>query len=385
MSNSYSQKRASTSATESANAPLRVSSCCWRANPITWRRSSCSATHTQAQKTRRAPWKSGRVPRTLAIAAGDATRVATLRSRIEVIDSAAAAALPAPVAPPRAAAAATMLFEAPAPAEADDAAGDAGSPDEIEIDIDAAEFGDAAEESAADEPGTFGADIEEVAGAPPSDEESAESDAAPGDVEIEIDADAFVQALAAGAADAAVDEPVAIESTSFEATEPAGETSPLDEPEIPDHFEVAQSASEAEAESFEAPAPLAVQEEPGPEAQPEPEPELEEAPELELEREAPLALELQPQAETPPAPQPGASAAPVSAAAVRSRRVLRHELGGDHRGAGGGGVLLRAGTARRSRVDLSARRAARAEPPRCAAAARRDRGGARAGCGDLGG
>jgi tetratricopeptide (TPR) repeat protein len=240
-----------------------------------------------------------------AIAAGDATRVATLRSRIAGIDAAAAAALPAPVAAPRAAAAATILFEATAPAEADaDAAvidadaGDSESVDEIEIDIDAAEFGDAAEESAADEGETLGSDVEEEVVAPPSDvasaEPDAESHAEPSQVEIEIDA--------------AADEPVALESASFELAQPAGETLPLEEPEIPDHFEIAAGASEAEAEPFEEPAPVALQEEP------EPEPELEEVAERELEPEAPLALELQPQAEASPAPQTEDRAAPVSAA-----------------------------------------------------------------------
>jgi tetratricopeptide (TPR) repeat protein len=240
-----------------------------------------------------------------AIAAGDATRVATLRSRIAGIDAAAAAALPAPVAAPRAAAAATILFEATAPAEADAdaavidaAAGDSESVDEIEIDIDAAEFGDAAEESAAGEGETLGSDVEELVVAPLSDvasaEPDAESHAESSQVEIEIDA--------------AADEPVALESASFELAQPAGETLPLEEPEIPDHFEIAAGASEAEAEPFEEPAPVALQEEP------EPEPELEEVAERELEPEAPLALELQPQAEASPAPQTEDRAASVSAA-----------------------------------------------------------------------
>jgi pilus assembly protein FimV len=262
-----------------------------------------------------------------AIAAGDATRVATLRSRIEVIDAAAAAALPAPAAPPRAAAAATMLFEVPAPVGADgDAASAADSAllDDIEIDIDAAEFGDAHEESAADENEAFGADLEEAAVSAPSDADShADSHADSNQVEIEIDANAFIETLSESGVDAAADEPVAIESTSFAATEPAGETSPLEEPEIPDHFEVATGASQAEAEAFEAPAPLALQEEP------EPEPELEEAPELELEPEAPLALDLQPQAESSPAPQaedlltqaPAAASAPGESSSTTSAEI----------------------------------------------------------------
>ncbi len=238
-----------------------------------------------------------------AIAAGDATRVATLRGRIEVIDAAAAAALPAPAEPPRASAAATMLFEAPAAPEADAAADDSGSPDEIEIDIDAAEFGDATDESAADETGTFGADIEEVSGVPQGDVETAEADAAAGDVEIEIDADAFIQTLDEGGVDAAAEEPVAIESESLAAIEPAGDTAPLDEPEIPGHFEVAPARDDAAVEPFEAPAPFAVGA------------EHDEAPELEVASEAPLALEVHPQPEAPAAPEPEAAAAQVPAAA----------------------------------------------------------------------
>jgi len=247
-----------------------------------------------------------------AIAAGDATRVAALRSRIEAIDAAAAAALPAPVEPPRAAAAATMLFEAPAqPAAAGDA--DAGDPeplDDIEIDIDDATFDDTEEASSDAEEATHGADWEEVEESPPSDvEPDADADADSSQVEIEIDAHALIRTLGESAASAAAEEPVGFEATSFAATEPARETSPLEESEIPDHFEVASETNETDAEPFEAPAPIALQEEP------EPEPDLEEAPELALEPDAPLAPELPPQAEPSPAPQAEDRAAPVSAAA----------------------------------------------------------------------
>ncbi len=253
-----------------------------------------------------------------AVAAGDATRVVALRSRIEGIDAAAAAALPAPVEPPRADAAATMFFEAPAPpvAVGDAGAGDdsESSLDDIEIDIDDAAFDDTEEASDADEEATHGADLEEEAVSPPGDVESdAGLHADSGQVEIEIDANAFIQTLAESAASDAAEDPVGFEATSFAATEHAGDTSPLDEPAIPDHFEVAPETSETDAGPIEAPAPIAFQEEPEPER--ESEPDLEEAPELALEPGAPRALDLPPQAEPSPAPAAEDRAAPASAAA----------------------------------------------------------------------
>jgi tetratricopeptide (TPR) repeat protein len=226
-----------------------------------------------------------------------------------------------------------MLFEAPAPVAPveDGDAGDAGSLDDIEIDIDAAEFGDADEASSAETDAALGADLGDVAVSPPGDVESsagfdadshadsdvdanadANGESSPSDVnEVEIDATAFADALGDSAADTGAEQHVAIESTSFAAAEPAVETPALEEPEIPDHFELASDTREAEPESFEAPAPIALQEEP----EPEPEPELEAPPELEIESEAPRALEPQPQVEVSAAAQAGESVASAPAAA----------------------------------------------------------------------
>jgi tetratricopeptide (TPR) repeat protein len=217
-----------------------------------------------------------------AAAMGDATRVATLRSRIEAIDASAAAALPDPVVPPRSAATATMLFEAPAPAEAETDAGieadadDSESLEDIEIDIEAAEFGDPTEEPSATETEIETTDIDVAAIAPP---ESAA--ASTESTDLEIDADAFADMPGEGDGDSVADGSAEFAPTHFEAAETPGETSPLEEPEVPDSFEVADGASEAVAEPFVEPAPVALQQQTEPEAEPVPELELPE--ELELE------------------------------------------------------------------------------------------------------
>jgi tetratricopeptide (TPR) repeat protein len=263
-----------------------------------------------------------------AAAIGDATRVATLRSRIEAIDASAAAALPDPVVLPRAAAAATMLFEAPAPAGADTDAGieadadDSESLEDIDIEIDAAEFGDPTEEPSATE--TIDADVAAIA--PP---ESAAASTESSDVEIEIDANAFVEMPGEGDGDSVADESAESEPTHFEVAETAGETSPFEEPEVSDSLEVAEATSEAVAEPFVPPAPIALQQQPEPEPAAVPEIELSEELEIELapERqpepelqpepapEAPLALGFEVPADAAPAPQPEEQHAPVPTAA----------------------------------------------------------------------
>jgi tetratricopeptide (TPR) repeat protein len=248
-----------------------------------------------------------------AAAIGDATRVATLRSRIEAIDVSAAAALPDPVVPPKAAAAATMLFESPTPAAADTDAGieadavDSESLEDIEIDIDAAEFGDPTEEPSVTEATTIDADV--VAVAPP---ESAAAIAESSDVEIEIDADAFVDMPGEADGDPLAEESAQSEPAHFEAAVTPDETSPFEEPEVPDNFEVAEAPSEAVAEPFVELAPIALEE--APEPLPEPAPEIELSDELEIEP----ALERQPE----PAPVPLAASAPSEFSSTTSAEII---------------------------------------------------------------
>ena len=256
-----------------------------------------------------------------AAALGDVTRFAALRSRIEAIDASAAAALPDPVVPPRSAAAETMFLEAPASAEADTEAGieadadDSASFDDIEIDIDVAEFGDPIEEPSAAETETI--DAESAVNAPP---ESAEASTESSVAEIDIDADAFIAMPGDGAGDSVAEESAAFESTPCEAVETPGEASPLEEPEVPDSFEVAEAPGEA------------LGEQPEPEAEPAPEIELSEAIEIEsapampaepewqpeLEPEAPLAPEFEVPEDVAPAAQPDAqrAAVPIAASAL---------------------------------------------------------------------
>ncbi|MCX5737746.1 MAG: hypothetical protein NTZ61_04485, partial [Proteobacteria bacterium] len=188
----------------------------------------------------------------------------------------------------------------------------------IEIDIDAAEFGDPTEDPSANE--TIDAGVAAIA--PP---ESVAASTKSSAVEIEIDAGAFVETPGEGDGDSVAEESSELETTHFEAAETPGETSPFEEPEVPDSFEVAEAPSEAVADPFAELAPLALQQQPEPEAEPAPEIELSEeleielAPEVqaelelqpELESEAPPALEFEVQEDVAPTPQPEEQHAPL--------------------------------------------------------------------------
>ncbi len=251
-----------------------------------------------------------------AAALGDATRVAALRSRIEAIDSAAAAALPAAVEAPRSAAAATMLFEVPAPDEAspdaDIEADSSESLDDIEIDIDAEEFGEASEEFASSEVAIVDADVAALA-APETDAPSAESS----DVEIGFDADTFVDLPGEDESEGDGDSMSAassdFESTHFEAVERPDETSPFAEPEVPDSFEVAETVTEAVAAPLSEPTPIVLQPPSDSASESESEPEPEALPEFEIELS--LELELEPAVDSPPEPalQPESASQPEPA------------------------------------------------------------------------
>ncbi len=258
-----------------------------------------------------------------AAAIGDATRVAMLRSRIGAID-AAAAALPDAVVPTHAATA--ELCEAPAPDPAEPAAGseedvdDSASLEDIEIDIDAAEFGDPTEDPSATE-------TTAAANAALASPECDESDTEPRDFEIEIDADAFVEMPGDG--DFVSNDSAAPEPTHFEVDETPDETSPLENPEALDRLEVADLATEAAAEPLVEPAPIAQpqQHEPEPESEPafelsqplgievacepQPEPALPSDPESEVPVADPFGVA----ADVVPAPQSEAQHVPAAIAA----------------------------------------------------------------------
>lgn len=241
-----------------------------------------------------------------AIAAGDATRAASIRTRIEAIDAAAAAALPAPE-------------EAGA---GDEISLDDG--DDIEIDIDAAEFGDAAEASpseadASEASDDAGFEIDPSVISDAASDAAAESPVSADaseeiDLEMEIDVDSASFTAQSGEVEEEVADEAdasAFESTSLEADEPATESASLDDDiEVSDDFafEVKTPAVEA---AIETPPPV-IAEVAEPEQEPEPEPEPES--EIALELEEPPAIEAEPQPEPAPEPQPEAvqAAAPSS-------------------------------------------------------------------------
>jgi pilus assembly protein FimV len=285
-----------------------------------------------------------------AAALGDATRVASLRSRIEALDATAAAALSALAAPSIADAAATIDLEASALEEATPAnqseaiAGDSGSLDDIEIDVDVdvADFNEPVEGSVSDE---AAASASSAVAVPAADAGAPSADA--GEIEIELDADAFADVPAADAGGPIADESADFDVSTFdgadldgsesehaeiERPETPGVTAPFEELEVPDHFEVAEAPSEPACERLLEPLPIPLEQR----AQPEPDAELDLADALELsevievepapalqpepapspapEPEAPLALELESAAEAAAEPQPESQPAAVPAA-----------------------------------------------------------------------